>query len=950
MARTSKFSFLSGRRQPASQNNDNVRTSAVERKPAQTYETTKAGRLLGTEIPQPSRRGSATSSSLHPSEERQPSRLPSEAGSVYDPEHGLAPSIIEDLVIAPGWRSIQHRPSSNALGKVNYSEVGYAGSAASAASRQLHTQNSSSTLRSYYEPKKLPPSISQQTSASAVRDLGLRKGHVSIQERWNAMDEEQENAMRNERKDKKLHKRATKKEKPSRLDLSKLFPKPKQQGGNLLSPSHVVNSPVPISSTSEYFPSSRSMINRSTSTVNTQPVGSRSEINLSSSSRQRQSSAYDSLDAAKVNVRRPPKGIQHWFDALEEDSDEDAQRADQTLATADPHLVSDEPPTSRVETPAASRMTSLGRQVPAAVGVAAQSDQPQLQHTSDEVRAAHSGTLQPRRGQVRPETALSGTTQNTSNSGHNKISKLQGTNLQDESVLSFSSSESSDDEAVSRPIIRDSVEKLFDAGAKVIIGKAQAYELRPRTLAPTNSRNTLMSVSDRSLRSNQTDAETIEIALSPEVDIPQHALPPVRRGSRRVQYDEDELESNRPRTSHADAEAEEAPKSPKSTHSARSARTSRSEPRTRHEHHKLMAVTEEEEALLAMMRRKRAAMAKHSFAEGYKTALTLEQGVPSRRAQAPTPLQLKDEPRTSGFLGLASPTSPDLVSAFPAPSSNRASLVPRSNSQLSTDKRHSRQQQVSSSSSEIEPPVPKVPAGPYARESGRKSLRSDDYRLSSPRALSPMENLFPSRSATPASENVASPTTAGRTSPLPSPVTPSDNLDGRRGSFVKVAGSEPSCNGDEDSLLENSTSGEDKRRWAQKSPVVRGRTAALNALQKPAKPAFFDDEAVDPAQSYPQTVSRSIKSRSSQQTITSLKSALRDSTYSHGTATNIRNSQASSNAGSTGRSTGSSASKSKHAALGTVGRSSVSDDVLAAWGSLGGLRDWDGDRIAAPQS
>jgi hypothetical protein len=37
--------------------------------------------------------------------------------------------------------------------------------------------------------------------------------------------------------------------------------------------------------------------------------------------------------------------------------------------------------------------------------------------------------------------------------------------------------------------------------------------------------------------------------------------------------------------------------------------------------HKLMAVTAEEEALLAMMRQKRAAMASHSFAAGYKTAL-----------------------------------------------------------------------------------------------------------------------------------------------------------------------------------------------------------------------------------------------------------------------------------------------------------------------------------------
>jgi hypothetical protein len=37
-----------------------------------------------------------------------------------------------------------------------------------------------------------------------------------------------------------------------------------------------------------------------------------------------------------------------------------------------------------------------------------------------------------------------------------------------------------------------------------------------------------------------------------------------------------------------------------------------------------MAVTAEEEALLELMRRKRADMAKHSFTEGYKTALMLD--------------------------------------------------------------------------------------------------------------------------------------------------------------------------------------------------------------------------------------------------------------------------------------------------------------------------------------
>jgi hypothetical protein len=69
------------------------------------------------------------------------------------------------------------RPSSTLLGH-NYRED--ATTDTSSVSRRMRHEDSSSTLRSYYDRQKSPLAISQQTSESSARDLALRKGYPPV--------------------------------------------------------------------------------------------------------------------------------------------------------------------------------------------------------------------------------------------------------------------------------------------------------------------------------------------------------------------------------------------------------------------------------------------------------------------------------------------------------------------------------------------------------------------------------------------------------------------------------------------------------------------------------------------------------------------------------------------------------------------------------------------------
>jgi hypothetical protein len=144
---------------------------------------------------------------------------------------------------------LQGKASSTLLGRRYQDE---AATDASSVRWKLHTERSSSTLRSYYDRQNTPLSVSQQTSASSVRDLALRKGHPPVtQDPRSPLLEmdcfETEAPSYDIFRSEKSQSSQSSKKKPARLDLTKLFPKPKGGGGPILGEEHLTRSPSAIS-------------------------------------------------------------------------------------------------------------------------------------------------------------------------------------------------------------------------------------------------------------------------------------------------------------------------------------------------------------------------------------------------------------------------------------------------------------------------------------------------------------------------------------------------------------------------------------------------------------------------------------------------------------------------------------------------------------------------------
>ena len=203
-----------------------------------------------------------------------------------------------------------------------------------------------------------------------------------------------------------------------------------------------------------------------------------------------------------------------------------------------------------------------------------------------------------------------------------------------------------------------------------------------------------------------------------------------------------------------------------------------------------MAVTAEEEALLEMMRRKRAAMAKYSFAEGYKTALQQE----TKRAGTP-PIQRR--PVGLSSLGNApvlhnSKRPPSLIDNFPISNVQRSSLIlaaslpsPPPTSALPDppidppSKRHSRLSQYTTLSA----------MSASSSNAKRQSQLSSTSSTSIHGRVGTLPNTKPSTSLPPLNVDVSSITPSARdtdsqttssgsqASPLSSPVTPQTQCD-----------------------------------------------------------------------------------------------------------------------------------------------------------------------------
>ncbi|KAL5118523.1 hypothetical protein ACEQ8H_003538 [Pleosporales sp. CAS-2024a] len=763
-----KFSFPLPGRNAQKKNNNNDDDAASMRSTPSMHEwplrieepSGKALRILGTSDPmyRPTSKHSVAASPGYISV------------TVSEPSHGSQhrdkpPPVDHDGYLATP--VISRRVSSNVVGRA-YSGDDRRGSGHSTASNRLRPQTSNSTLRSHYDAKSSPLSISQQTSDSAVRDMALTRGKPHVVPDFNSngyivspvSPVIQEEARRKEQR----------KRKPTRLDLSKLFPKSKAGEAPappraLLSPAKMVNSPAALSISSEFqFP--RPMSREPTPSPNGQNKPKKLQRKAppvpptpSSPVRKYERDEYDN---AKVHVRRPPKGVQHWFDAVDDDSD------DMQEAVAPVHDPTALPPYGSRDVP--THKASLDRLI--SHGSAQQGS-----HSIYVSRPAGSDTFS--HEDLVDVARLTSPSQYTLLSTITTESALSKAYRQDSSVLSCSSSDDEGDNNRTRRRmvpVRKSID-VNDDSDDFVIGQAQAFELQPqrRPSAPLSIWST-------------TSAATIEVMYTPEPPFtPLHyPITSSYSGSRRPSHVRQpsvihEDEDYRPRT---------AVSKPRSTppQSIRSARTATSEPKPRSDGtQKFMAVTAEEEALLELMRKKRAAMGMTQASHANPAMEEQDQG------DSPPTVEPRKSYRTSGFLAEASPVRVREHKATKrAPTSVPSQLQPlprgrplKARYDASLGPSQLRDSSTSDAWSDHQgSPASQVTLPPY---------------LPLPSLFSPLD-LFPQCSPV-LTASVASPTTTEHASPLPSPVTPGlrayeEEVD------VKVANSDTSNDVDEPSLLD----------------------------------------------------------------------------------------------------------------------------------------------------
>jgi hypothetical protein len=931
------FSFpLPGRKQPKASKDARPRPhapAAPPQWPSHLEEpTAKAHRVLGTGEPAFRKQSLAQNPSL--------TSPPMPDDDHYRPRHGSHDTESTTSATATQYTkraAISTRSSSNVLGPT-YCTDGQASSVTSTASSRLRPHASNSTMRSHYDAKNSPLSVSQQTSNSAVRDMALRRGNPSVMA-YHDYHNYEPSPMSPRILDTGKERR---KSKPARLDLTKLFPKPMTGDGHshsLLSPGKMVKSPAAMSyKSADYFPHPMTRDPTPQPTKRTHKLAPTPKRAVSSTKRAVSPVRLhkrDTYDNAKVNVRRPPKGVQHWFDALDDDSDEVSDDVREPVYV---------PQASRSAIPssAPAHKASLGslrhRDSQAQLSPRSQKSMPAFRSRTDTF--SHEDIVDLRGLTMSDQYSL-----HTQDSTKTKESALSKSNLQKASILSFSSSEDeneTDHAATRRFSVRKSLDLTEDT-SDIIIGQAEAFSLR---------HNRRPSAGKMSIMSTSTNAATIDIMYTPEPFTPQHF--PHHNFPRSSTY------SSR-RSSHArqpsviperdeyqpGAASLKSPLSP-STPSVRSARTSASEPkpRTHAPEHKLMAVTREEEVLLELMRKKRASMSKKSLQDA-RAAVERDNSHTSPDSSRSTSRQAG--PRFSPIRVVETrsrrkpSTSSSTASSAPFPEPPRGRSLKSTHDATASSRLHD------SSGSDTDNFVP------------TKRPTTLPHHIPALDILSPLD-MFPPVSPA-QTMSVTSPTTTDHFSPLPSPVTPGVRVHDRD-IRVKIARSETSNDTDDVSYLETGVIDVPSNIPKNAPPLPsmnlrleRSRTGSSDSgmatdLAFPVPPSFNNREltTVSEAASRPPSIIEPPKlpQRNSRRNIASLtpksnsqpascrSSIVSNQSYgsTHSQVSNspnyldVRCSSRASRESSVVSLSRSSASKSKH--------NSVSDDVLAAWGSLGG--------------
>ncbi|KAH7032114.1 hypothetical protein B0J12DRAFT_703915 [Macrophomina phaseolina] len=391
---------------------------------------------------------------------------------------------------------------------------------------------------------------------------------------------------------------------------------------------------------------------------------------------------YESpYDNAKVNRRRPPPGIQHWFDGLSEEDDdddsddeeEDEEEEEKAVTPVRADMKVQESRSLPLQQPSSNygkRQASApqhGRKTPKAKVAPTVRTYPPI----DRVRQADCAYLTERvdatEGRAAPQTYLyradhfqAGleslfsdkphlrgqpsqaypTSHETRISSWAETSKMSNRDLNGHSALSISSSDDESDLRSSSsnnlPVIRDSIAMSIDTEDEILVAIAQAIDLkscRSRTARRVSAASGMAPASGASLRSSTT-AAIIDIMLSPTTASRQTNLALPRHSNSRI-----EQRSQYPRQGlafladdqnisrhYAGSFSDE-----RDTSSINSVRIWKSE-QGLNKSYKRMSVTKEEETLLRLVRRKGAALAKKSSTDGHQSAAKAKQvrsGIPS---------------------------------------------------------------------------------------------------------------------------------------------------------------------------------------------------------------------------------------------------------------------------------------------------------------------------------
>jgi hypothetical protein len=710
MGRNSKFSFpLPGKRSHPGQD-----PSARDEQ-----QLSKAEKILGTSgLAVSSSSNTSRLSKLRSRPSYQALQVPVTSAGEYSDSNDMHSSYRDEHQAAqPRYATMRRQASSDVLGSVQNGDSGTQSSVSSSSRTwALRNYNSSSTLKSFYDPEKQPLPISQQTSESAIRDMALRKGKPLVVGKRPSIGhgghEETERIRTGGTDSKGTTKR------PPRLDLSRLFQRPSTSSLNVVSPDPllVVGSPTAISHTSEYFARQPSHFRSSATNSVKSPMAPHSTYGLKSPTKSTSSSGMKSpllrsgskllkgrpstsgsLKAAyqnrhvgnerldvKQHVHRPPQGAKNWFDGLLEEEDEFDEEMETEASTPTTGILSYRDHELETQTeeeyipvedhfnPPVKHHFNPPEPAPSFTihrGISHRESRREL-----DCNSSRPSTLKSPRTPVSPMSlvppvcSMSPVSPRSSRtrSSRQRQSVLANSDLGDTSILSLSSSSDEDsedgDSLNSRlPKFRNSI-KVSDIDT-IVIGEAHAFRVSANNKASNITEHAVQKrrtsiASTGSILSTSTAAETSSLhsskAGSTYLVVPPRGDRPRRSGHTRQPSSIPE-DRDKPSTTTATTSPISPPTSNRSSMPG-DAESVKSEPR------KMMAVTDEEEALLEMMRSKRAAMAKNSLSNQSRTTMKSISSLASsssRSTHANRPLS----------------TSSSILDSFPISRSQRSSLM-----------------------------------------------------------------------------------------------------------------------------------------------------------------------------------------------------------------------------------------------------------------------------------